>query len=320
MGRIDSVRWRAFPRITRPQGIHRGSRLPGWRGQVWLGTLAIGALRLARNGFSVLHRGRRACRATIRGVFESRAGGLFVVSNNQRIHHFDGRGFTAVRPNLSEDVAELVNPAFPFQTARANGGSRAGRTYWFPNVDDRELGHVRPKAVHTTRDGLAGDDVFTLFEDFEAISGLVEDADLFGPDEVGAGHGDLSPVTDVDGLPPFNRTPAFAEDHAGNVWIGFQNGGLARYRNGRFMLFTHADGAPAAGISALYLDHARRLWVGSVRPGLTRIEDPAADRPRFIPYPIAHGLSDDAVGCITEDQLGRLYLGWGSGHIDRLIE
>ena len=45
---------------------------------------------------------------------------------------------------------------------------------------------------------------------------------------------------------------------------------------------------------------------------------PQADRPRFIQYPIAHGVSDDAVGCITEDQLGRLYLGRASGHIDRL--
>ena len=183
----------------------------------------------------------------------------------------------------------------------------------------RELGRVRPKAVHTTRDGLAGDDVFALFEDVAGdmwIGRRMPTSSVLTRWERATGT--FHRYTDVDGLPPFSRTTAFAEDHSGNVWIGFQNGGLARYRNGRFMLFTHADGAPAAGIGALYVDHDHRLWVGSARPGLTRIDDLATDRPRFVPYTTAQGLSDDAVGCITEDRMGRLYLGLGSGRIDRL--
>ena len=311
-----------FRPFTRGQGINRVIALAEDReGNIWFGTLANGALRLARNGFSAYTEADGLANATIRGVFESRAGDLYAVSSNQRIHRFRGNAFTAVRPNLSEDVAELVNPGLPISDRAGEWWIPAGAgLYRFPKVDDlQELGRVRPKAIYTTRDGLAGDDVFALFEDARGdiwIGRRMPTSSVLTRWERATGT--FHRYSDADGLPPFNRTTAFAEDHSGNVWIGFQNGGLARYRNGRFMLFTHADGAPAAGIGALYLDHDHRLWVGSARPGLMRIADPGADRPRFVPYTIAHGLSGDAVGCITEDRLGRLYLGMGSGHIDRL--
>ena len=316
---FDGERFRAF---TRAQGINRAIALAEDReGNIWFGTLANGALRLARNGFSAYTEADGLADTTIRGVFESRAGDLYVVSSNQRIHRFDGSGFTAVRPNLSEDVAEVVNPGLPLQDRTGEWWIPGGAgLYRFPKVDDvRELGRVRPKAIHTTRDGLAGDDVFTLFEDSRGdiwIGRRMPTSSVLTRWERATGI--FHRYSDADGLPPFNRTTAFAEDHSGNVWIGFQNGGLARYRNGRFRLFTEADGAPAGGIGALYVDINRRLWVASARPGLTRIDDPAADRPRFVPYTAAQGLSADAVGCITEDHLGRLYLGMGSGRIDRL--
>jgi ligand-binding sensor domain-containing protein/anti-sigma regulatory factor (Ser/Thr protein kinase) len=317
--RFDGERFGAF---TRAQGINRVNALAEDReGNIWSGTLATGAMRLARNGFSAYTEADGLANATIRGVFESRTGDLYVVSANQRIHRFDGSGFTAVRPNLSEDVAEVVNPGMPLRDRTGEWWIPGGAgVYRFPNIDDvQQLARIQPKAIHTTLDGLAGDDVFNQFEDARGdiwIGRRIPTSSVLTRWERATGI--FHPYSDADGLPSFSRTTAFAEDHAGNVWIGFQNGGLARYRSGRFRLFTHADGAPAGGIEALYVDHDGRLWVGSARPGLTRIDDPAADPPRFVPYTSAQGLLDDIVHCITEDQLGRLYLGMPSGRIDRL--
>ena len=85
---FDGERFRAF---TRAQGINRVIALAEDReGNIWFGTLADGALRLARNGFSAYTEADGLASATIRGVFESRAGDLYVVSSNQRIHRFDG--------------------------------------------------------------------------------------------------------------------------------------------------------------------------------------------------------------------------------------
>ncbi|MBI3951602.1 MAG: hypothetical protein HY314_14215, partial [Acidobacteria bacterium] len=82
-------------------------------------------------------------------------------------------------------------------------------------------------------------------------------------------------------------------DRAGHLWIGFSWGGLARYRDGRFSYFTTDDGVPAGWIYDLYVDHAGRLWIASTLGGLARLDDPSADRPTFITYTTADGLSSN---------------------------
>ena len=60
---------------------------------------------------------------------------------------------------------------------------------------------------------------------------------------------------------------AFAEDRAGNLWVGFGTDALARFSGGRFTLFTSEQGLPAGEIYDLYLDHAGRLWIASTTGG-----------------------------------------------------
>jgi hypothetical protein len=82
-------------------------------------------------------------------------------------------------------------------------------------------------------------------------------------------------------------------------------------------MFTVADGLPAGLIRGIYLDHASRLWVATGEGGVSRIDNPAAERPRFITYNTANGLSSNQATAITEDQWGRIYIGTGRG-LDRL--
>jgi streptogramin lyase/anti-sigma regulatory factor (Ser/Thr protein kinase) len=316
---FDGQHFRAF---TRDQGITRTNALAEDReGNIWIGTLANGVMRLSRNGFSTYTEADGLADALIGAVFDDPAGELYVVSNNQRTHRFDGTRFIAVRPNLSGDVADTHGPGRALRDHTGEwwipGGAGLHR---FPPVRDiAELQHARPTAIYTTRDGLAGDDVFRLFEDSRGDIWIGRRL----PTSLVMTRWDRSTGTfhrysDADGLPAFNRAASFAEDRAGNVWIGFQNGGLARYHAGRFTLFTPAHGAPDGGVAGLYVDSRGRLWVGSSRPGLSRVDAPSADQPRFVPYSTAQGLSADAVGCITEDRSGRLYLGMPAGRIDRL--
>ena len=74
---------------------------------------------------------------------------------------------------------------------------------------------------------------------------------------------------------------------------------------------------PAGWIKDLYLDHAGRLWIASSREGLSRIDDPTAEHPRFINYRTDNGLASDSVWCITEDEGHRIYVGTSRG-VDRL--
>ena len=316
---FDGAGFKAF---TRAHGINTPMALAEDRtGNLWIGTLAAGALRLTRNGFRAYAEGDGLADTTIRSLFQTSEGELYAVSAYQRIHRFDGSGFTAVRPNLSRDLAEVMNAGTPLRDHAGEWWIPGGAgLYRFAAVGTVEqLKGARPKAIYTTRDGLAGDDVFNLFEDSRTdiwISRRTPTSLVMTRWERASGR--FHRYGDADGLPAFNRATAFAEDRAGNVWIGFQNAGLARYQKGRFMLFTAADGAPSGGIGTLYVDGRRRLWVGATRPGLSRIDDETSERPRFVAYSSAHGLSGEGVGCITDDQFGRLYLCRGSGSVDRL--
>jgi two-component sensor histidine kinase len=114
---------------------------------------------------------------------------------------------------------------------------------------------------------------------------------------------------------------SFGEDRVGNLWLGFRDGGLARYsaryNERRFTLFTAADGLPVGSVRELFIDRAGRLWIASGKGGVGRVDDPGAARPRFATVTISEGLSSNDVWCITDDRAGQLYIGTARG-LDRL--
>ncbi|MBI3950058.1 MAG: hypothetical protein HY314_06350 [Acidobacteria bacterium] len=199
--------------------------------------------------------------------------------------------------------------------------SQWGELYRFPNIDRFEdLKTTRPKAVYTTKDGLATPDLFRLFEDargdvwISCVSG-----DVSGLARWERATEKIHDVSRAEGLPSLRGQTAlsFRTDRAGTLWIGFSLGTLARYRDGRFTSFTTEDGVPAGSIYDLYVDQAGRLWIASTLGSLARVDDPSANRLTFTRYTTADGLSSNKITCLTEDQHGRLYIGTARG-LDRL--
>jgi ligand-binding sensor domain-containing protein/two-component sensor histidine kinase len=289
-------------------------------GTIWIGTSAAGVARIARQGFTIFTDADGLGRGSIGDLIPDATGSLYVVSGGQYIHRLDGSRFATVRPKLSDQMTENVGLAVGLRDRTGDWWLPGDRgVYRFPAIarlDD--LARIPPKAVYTTADGLAGEDVFRLFEDSRGdiwIGRRIPTSLVLTRWERATAT--FHRYSDAHGLPAFNRVQAFAEDRAGNVWIGFRNGGLARYRAGGFTVFAAADGAPAGVITSLHLDRQGRLWVGSAERGASRIDAPAEDRPRFVHYTTAQGLSSNSISCITDDALGRLYFGVPRG-LDRL--
>ena len=124
-------------------------------------------------------------------------------------------------------------------------------------------------------------------------------------------------VSQGSGLPALTIPSAFGEDRAGNIWIGFRDGGLIRYRDGHLEHFSESRGFPRGEVLALFFDHLGRLWIADGVGALVRVDDPAAEMPSFTRYTTADGLASDIVRCVTEDLWGRMYIGTVRG-IDRL--
>jgi two-component sensor histidine kinase len=113
------------------------------------------------------------------------------------------------------------------------------------------------------------------------------------------------------------RPNGFGEDSHGQVWIGWWRTGVLRYRAGKLKFFGVADGVPAGGIRRILTDRRGRVWIGSSDEGVGVIDDPAADRPTFKKYGPVQGLSAAEIQSLTEDSLGRIYVGHGFG-VDRI--
>lgn len=296
-------------------------------GNLWI-TSACGAHKIARHGFVGYGPADGLDQTTINSIFENRDGTLFVISkfgdfrsSGRIINKFDGTRFTASRPNLPSNISyqgwgwgqTIIQDQVGQWWVPAFG------VYRFPKVDHvGDLARARPEQFQFLGADSNSTEVFRLYEDsrgdvwmgttalhrrllrWERTTGIVHD------------H------TPEAGVPVDTEFAAFAEDHMGNLWIGTgEDGGLLRYRDGKFKRFTTADGIPPGWIISLYVDHAGRLWIASQLGGLNRIDDPMADSLHVVKYSTAQGFSSNNIRSITEDKFGRIYAGTGHG-VDRL--
>jgi len=285
-------------------------------GNLWLGSWT-GASKITWSGFTTFGKADGLGKLFITSIIENRRGELCSISaeNDFFVNRFDGLQFNAIKPQFPGEIK-----GFGWGTNQVTFQDHTGE-WWvptssglcrFPRVASVEqLAYTRPKAVYTHRRGeLPGDDIFRLFEDSRgdiwiSVASNVRNAVVRWERATESFH----VCSEAEGLPPFTLPTAYCEDAAGNLWLGFYDGGLARYRDGSFRLFTQSDGVPMGVIRALFLDRAGRLWVTSDRDGIARLDDLQAEHLSFVKYTIADGLASNSVSCITQDKLGRMYFG-----------
>jgi PAS domain S-box-containing protein len=290
-------------------------------GNLWIGTTTGGAMRLAANGFATYTETDGLAGPRVASIFESRAGELFVFSGNWFLNRFDHGRFTPIRLNFPKGISyggwgwyqiTFEDSAGEWWMTTGEGLVR------YPRLTDvAEITRARPKAIYTTQDGLPTNLIFRLFEDSRGdiwISTLEDPRGVLTRWERTTET--FHRYSPEDGIPQ-NAPTAFCEDGSGNLWIGFYDGGLLRYRGGRFTSFTNGEGVPPGFIRGLYLDHVGRLWVATGEGGLARVDHPNEERPGFITYSTANGLSSNQITCVTEDQWGMIYVGTGRG-VDKL--
>jgi ligand-binding sensor domain-containing protein/signal transduction histidine kinase len=290
-------------------------------GNLWVGA-DDGLIRIARGGLVSYGSDDGLDPTSAAAFFETAAGNLGVVmtSLGSQLAEWQRGRFEVVQVNLGP------NNRFGWGGSQLTLQDKTGE-WWIPSERGlyrfaassmQALQGARPRAVYTKADGLSGDLIFRLFEDSQGniwIGTFSDERDRLTRWERASGR--FQRFTEADGLRPYNAPTAFAEDAAGNVWVGFYEGGLARYRDGRMTLLGRDTGAPPGQVRALAIDGKGRLWVASAEAGLVVSERPDADTPRFVAYRNLEGLSSRAIYCLAEDRWGRLYVGSARG-VDRL--
>jgi len=292
-------------------------------GNLWMGTEGGGAMRLARQGLTSFGEADGMIDARTQAIFEMADGRLCTISaiGNRYLNVLDGERFRSVRINLPPSIEY---PGWGW--GQISFQDREGE-WWiatgsglvrFPRLASPfDLATAKAKAVYGEREGLVLRDVFRLYEDRTGdiwISSLGGTRNcLYRWERAAEGiHG----CEELEGMPE-EAVTAFAEDRGGTLWLGLYLNGFGRLRERRFQRFTAEEGGVEDFVYSMFVDSRGRLWVATARHGVLKIDDPTAERPVITRLGTAEGLSSNAAHCLTEDSLGRIYVGTGQG-VDRL--
>ena len=110
------------------------------------------------------------------------------------------------------------------------------------------------------------------------------------------------------------RTPVrgFAATRDGSLWMATSASGVTRYHAGKFTSVTTREGLPSDLVRAIYADADGFIWVGTEGRGIARI-DGRAGNPVVVAIRQQHGLADNFVHQIIEDDFGRLWMSSNRG-------
>jgi PAS domain S-box-containing protein len=291
-------------------------------GNLWLGG-DKNLVRLDRNGLTTFDGSDGFETPGILALGESRAGKLYAASNGFYVNQFDGQKFQAVRPPLPPDARAMWNSNTIFLDSRDEWWFLTNeKLYRFAGGQDlAALARQKPLGEYDQRSGLHGSQIYRSFEDRHGdlwiSTRAAPDAPdaQFGLSKFDRTSGTFRTFSKAENFPARKSASAFAEDASGNLWIGFYEGGLMRYADGRFTEIT--EDLPEGLITDLHLDKKGRLWLSTASSGAARIDDLRAPRPQFVTFKIENGLASNNVRSITEDDFGQIYFGTARG-IDRL--
>lgn len=209
-------------------------------GNLWLAT-RCGIQRLARNGFTTFGTADGLASNLVNSVFENAAGTLMVVNASEiagnknyagrGINRFDGSRFTSVAPN-------------PLAPGKSHGWGWLQTVlqdhlgeWWIPTAwglfrysgtTFEQLGIVRPSLFHSSKDELGESEIFRLYEDRSGgiwIALTLPRNELWRWDRA---TDQLHNYTSAANVPSGTDFTAFAEDRAGNLWIGTVGGGTSQ--------------------------------------------------------------------------------------------
>ncbi|MBP7375887.1 MAG: hypothetical protein KA956_05380 [Pyrinomonadaceae bacterium] len=290
-------------------------------GNLWIGG-QTGASRLDRSGLVSFGIEDGANSSRFYAISEDRDGSIYFAGRDSYLNRFDGNRLKGLRPQVGPNV-QTVWTSRPLLIA-SNGAwwvLTGEKLFRFSGITDfSQLADRVPTKVYTTDDGLRSNGMFQIYEDSGGdiwVSTRGPTSSAHGLARLAKGEDRFVTITEADGISEGRSPASFAEDSYGNLWVGFYEGGIARFDGERFTEFGKADGLPASGfISDILLDKKGRLWLSSTNAGLLRLIDPSAKTLVFDYFNTTNGLSSNNIRTITEDRFGRIYTGTARG-IDR---
>ena len=321
------VKCEGRPGARRCTEIGRGQGLPDQefyglatdaQGNLWAGTLVAGVVRFAAEGMTSWGAAEGLMAPGVWSIQDDRDEGLLVIQGN--FAFLSMRQGALVHQWRMSPKVELGWGSQQIVTRGADDrlwlATTLGLAMYPPGTRARDLSRRLPERFIDKAKGLPGNQVHRVFvaHDGTVWFGLIQVPN--GVCRVNGDGGALRCYGPADGLPDPAEGVAFNEDGAGGIWLGLYEGGLYRFRGGRFESWDETRPTRQAAVRAIRRDALGRLWVAGI-PGVLRVDRPEAATPSFRRYTTADGLSSHETNSTAEDLAGRVYVG-GIHGVDRV--
>ena len=258
---------------------------------LWLGTTR-GLLRINGKGISFSEENELRGDGGINALFEDREGNLWIGGT---------RGLGRIRDSAFVTYSSVGDPRFEH-----NGPvyvDPEGRTWFAPAQGGLYIlqnGRVQPVTS------------IPLDEVVYSISGSADvvwaGRQRGGLTRLRSRNGAMASqsYTEADGLAQ-NSAYAVYESRDGSAWAGTLNGGVSRFKDGRFTTYTTSNGLASNTVSSILETHDGAMWFATPS-GLSSFSNG-----QWRTYTTAEGLPSPEVNCLFEDSSGTLWSGTSGG-------
>lgn len=249
-------------------------------GNIWVGTEGgVGELR--EKAHQRFNQASGLPQEPVNSIAADASGGLWLANRGGGLAFLSPEG--RIVPNKQRTFTNVV--VVDAQQRVWFGGGNTGLSRWRPETETAPLRMPVPKnALHLLFQARNGDMWFASF-----------------PGDVGYYRDDTPRIlTAAEGMTA-NGVDAIAEDSRGHIWLGGRSGGLLRWDGRVFEKAPGAEELTKQPIHAISIDDADRIWIGTVGALVVR------DGERFSSLTRAHGLEDDIIQGIVEDEAGRMW-------------
>lgn len=226
-------------------------------GDLWVGTINHGLLRLDERGLDALSSRKGLPNNRVAALFVDREGSLWAGTNAGLLRLRDAPFTTFnTEQGLSDDYVRAL-------VQGRDGSLWIGTSRGLNRWKDGAVAEVFDSA-----DGLPGDSILSLLAN--------DDGSLWVGTYVGGllrlqGGRVVAHHDTASGLPGSNQIRALAHGADGALWIGTSRG-LVRLQDGKFRLFGANEGLPRDFILALHVARDGAVWVGTAN-GAARVRD-----------------------------------------------
>ncbi len=287
-------------------------------GDLWFGSASGGVMRWSVHGLTSYGAEDGLIGGRMREFVEDGTDGLTVLGEGSFAQRFDGRRFEPSRFGPAPPLVEGWGwGEIGFEDER--GGwwiADSGGIAVYPSARSAPQRDRRPaERVYGPADGLPGADVFRLYRDRagRTWASLIDTGGLAVMRPAARRFERVEARAPATGESPLAL--AFAENRAGDVWIGFDDGRLRHWHQDRLELqgMVHEPSA----IVALRFDSQDRLWLATQAGEVIALRDAAASAPQIERFHLAKSGPQPEILSLEVDAFDRPYFGSWSG-VDRL--